>query len=121
MSLGNTIKDAYKGHIRTGTIVEDLDSHWRVDWGGNRTRIRKDRVGNSPKRQGPWFPPSEDGKPTLTVAQWEARWATLKRKLGDATPPVIYDDRVDYESGYDAGFQSGISGAEEFMSALERE
>jgi hypothetical protein len=54
--IGAEIKDAYQGQIRTGTVVEDLGTHWRVDWGPNRTKIRKDRVGKRPKRQGPWWP-----------------------------------------------------------------
>ena len=54
-SIGKAIKDAYHGQIRTGHVVEDLKTHWRVDWGPNKTKIRKDRVGNSPKKQGPWW------------------------------------------------------------------
>ena len=54
--IGYEIKDAYQGRIRTGTVIEDLGTHWRVDWGPNRTKIRKDRVGDRPKRQGPWWP-----------------------------------------------------------------
>jgi hypothetical protein len=53
--IGSTMRDAYNGTIRTGRVVEDLDTHWRVDWGRNHTKIRKDRVGNKPKRQGPWW------------------------------------------------------------------
>lgn len=119
MALGSTIKDAYKGYVRTGTIVEDLDTHWRVDWGPNKTKVRKDRVGNSPKNQGPWFP--EKTKPSLTVAQWEERWAKLKAKLDEATPPTIYDGRVDYASGYDSGYECGIRHAEDFMHELEKD
>lgn len=59
MAVGATIKDAYQGRIRTGTVVEDLGTHWKVDWGPNRTRIRKDRVGKRPKRQGPWWAEAE--------------------------------------------------------------
>lgn len=53
--VGREIKDAYEGQIRTGTVVEDLDTHWRVDWGPNHTKIRKNRVGKKPKRRGPWW------------------------------------------------------------------
>lgn len=55
MTVGRLMKDAYDGHIRIGRVVEDLGTHWRVDWGPNQTRIRKDRVGTRPKKQGPWW------------------------------------------------------------------
>lgn len=54
--IGREMKDAYDGQVRTGVVVGDLNTHWQVDWGPNRTKIRKDRVGNKPKRQGPWWP-----------------------------------------------------------------
>lgn len=53
--IGNRIMDAYRGTTRIGVVVEDLDTHWRVNWGPNRTKIRKDRVGTRPKKQGPWW------------------------------------------------------------------
>lgn len=60
LGVGATIHDAYKGQVRIGRVVQDLDTHWLVDWGPNQTKIRKDRVGNKPKRQGPWWPISEE-------------------------------------------------------------
>jgi hypothetical protein len=55
LKVGDQIKDAYQGQIRTGEVVEDLGGHVRVRWSaGNRTLIRKDRVGSKPKKQGPW-------------------------------------------------------------------
>ena len=54
-TIGREVKDAYDGQIRTGEVVEDLGTHWRVDWGPNKTRLRKDRIGDKPKKQGPWW------------------------------------------------------------------
>jgi hypothetical protein len=48
--IGRKIKDRYDNHIRVGEVVEDLGTHWRVDWGPNCTKIRKDRVGQKPKK-----------------------------------------------------------------------
>jgi len=76
MAVGRKVRDAYQGTVRTGEVVEDLDTHWRVDWGPNRTRIRKDRVGSSPKRQGPWWEGSQS-EPTSKEREYAARASLL--------------------------------------------
>jgi hypothetical protein len=63
--IGRKIKDRYDNHIRVGEVVEDLGTHWRVDWGPNCTKIRKDRVGQKPKKQGPWWDEPADAGPTV--------------------------------------------------------
>lgn len=83
MAVGRLMKDAYEGLIRTGHVVEDLGTHWRVDWGPNRTRIRKDRVGVRPKKQGPWWI-DETAPPT----DWKARAEKSESALDTANALV---------------------------------
>lgn len=54
--IGRRIKDAYRDFVRTGTVIADLGERWQVQWDGRtKTKIGKNRVGNKPKKIGPWW------------------------------------------------------------------
>lgn len=115
--IGKIVKDAYRGRVRTGTVVEDLESHWRVDWGPNRTTIRKDRVGDRPKKQGPWWDNPAPPRPRPVTKQEQIQRALARtrgsaehaRKQALAAIRDVRDMMDEFERGLTKGQSVGVN------------